>query len=155
MPLRTLLKDCVPPLALGLYRRYLRPYGYRGYYPSWAAAQAAAEGYDAPDVMAAIVASARRSYRGEEALPPLSWRLLAACQAASPPAAGRGPVTVLDFGGALGITWLNLRPWLADASRWRCAVVEQPPRRGRWPSGIRPPRPAVLWRSAQRLLAAG
>lgn len=106
---------------------------YRGDHASWASARAAAGGYDDAEILNKAVAATREVRDGRAV-----WErdtvlfheaaahepLLAALRAVARETDGR--LSVLDFGGALGSTWWQHRPWLAELAEVRWSVVEQP-----------------------------
>lgn len=123
------LKPFVPPVLWALAARGRNRIRWTGDYSSWGEAEAAAGGYDRPEIARQVSGAVARVLRGDaayerdgvtfrEAAPNLP--LLAAFSQM-----GREPVNVVDFGGSLGSTYLQNRAWLADhAPRWQ--VVEQP-----------------------------
>jgi putative methyltransferase (TIGR04325 family) len=127
------LKHAVPaPLRRWLRRRWHGAI-FSGDFSSWADAREASDGYDAEVIFERTVAAARAVRDGRAA-----WErdtVLFHTPAAHPPlldalracaAAADGRLRVLDFGGALGSTWWQHRPWLNDLAEVRWSVVEQP-----------------------------
>lgn len=125
------LKPYVPPklwLSLALRQPRLR---WEGDFSSWEEATRASTGYDAPAIVAGVeratqeVLAGRAAYERDGALfdePSANLPLLAALGLAY--AEKKTPFTVVDFGGALGSTFLQNRSWLKDMPlRWQ--VVEQ------------------------------
>lgn len=105
---------------------------YLGDFVSWAEARAVAGGYDSPLILAKTVAAARAVRDGRAAWerdtvlfsePEPNAPLLAALLAA----AGRhgGALSLVDFGGSLGSTWWQHRPWLRDLRSVSWSIVEQ------------------------------
>lgn len=127
------LRQLVPrPLRRAL-RRLVRPPLYRGDYATWAEAQRDARGYADPAIAEKVVAAARAVRDGHAAWerdtvlfhePAANAPLLRALRHAAAAAGGR--LRVADFGGALGSTWWQHRPWLADLAEVSWAVIEQP-----------------------------
>jgi putative methyltransferase (TIGR04325 family) len=111
-------------------RRYFRV-RWEGDYPTWSAAESACGGYANPSIVERVVSATRavRSGRGVYERdgvvfhePPPPWAGLAAVRELAS-RAGR-PLTVLDFGGALGTLYFQVKNELDANLRW--AVVEQP-----------------------------
>lgn len=131
--MKTLVKSLVP----GPARRWVRQaFGWRwlrGDYASWAEAAAVSRGYDDPEILARVLAASRAVRAGRA-----TWERDGVTFAGSPgptplqtalrrvAAAEAGRLDLVDFGGGLGSTWGQLRPWLrtVSAARWR--VVDQP-----------------------------
>lgn len=114
-------------------RRLLRPALYRGDFATWAEARRASRGYADPALIERVVASARAVRDGRAAwerdtvlfqAPEANGPLLQALRRAA--AAHGGNLHLVDFGGALGSTWWQHRPWLSDLASVRWSVVEQP-----------------------------
>lgn len=107
---------------------------YRGPYPDWSAAAAAAAGYGDAALVARLVEAARtaRARPGSweqdgvvrDAVPPDFPLLYALLRAAAAPAGRR--LTVLDFGGGLGTSYRQCRPYLPTGLPLHWRVVEQP-----------------------------
>jgi putative methyltransferase (TIGR04325 family) len=130
--LKRLLRAVLPaPLraALTAHRR-LR---FSGPYQTWADARHASTGYDAPAILERMTASARAVAAGQAAYErdtvlfrdPTPDPLLLAEITALTKIRPAG-VRVLDFGGALGSTWFQHRPFLAGLGTVAWHVVEQP-----------------------------
>jgi len=118
------------------WRRRLRRLGaqpvYTGRYSSWAEAAAASRGYADEGIFEKTLAAARAVRDGRAAWerdtvlfasPAANAPLLAALRLAA--AAHGQRLNVADFGGSLGSTWWQHRPWLADLAEVRWSVVEQ------------------------------
>lgn len=130
--LKRLLRAVLPaPLHAALVRR--RRLRFTGPYRTWSDARAASTGYNAPAILARMTASARAVAAGRAAYErdtvlfptPTADPLLLAeltALAATRPAGLR----VLDFGGALGSTWFQHRPFLASLPPVAWHIVEQP-----------------------------
>lgn len=103
-------------------------------YPSWDAAAAASQGYDAEDILARTEAATQLVLSGQAAFerdtvafaqmePPfaiLAGLLHAAADTRSP-----GSLNVLDFGGSLGSTYRQCRGFLDGFAPLHWSVVEQ------------------------------
>jgi putative methyltransferase (TIGR04325 family) len=106
---------------------------FTGDYHSWEAAQSASTGYDDPEILARTRAAMVKVRDGEAAFerdsvvfhtmeyrfPLLSGLLRAA-------AARGGRLSVVDFGGALGSSYFQCRPFVSVLEDLRWSVVEQP-----------------------------
>lgn len=101
-----------------------------GEYATWEGAAANASGYAAPEILEATRAATARVRDGEAAYerdtltfdkPQFQWPLLAGLLRS----AVGGRLSVLDFGGSLGTSYFQCRPFLPSLElRW--SVVEQP-----------------------------
>jgi putative methyltransferase (TIGR04325 family) len=125
-------------LLPGRVRRVLRRIGraplYRGDYASWTEARRASRGYDDAAIINKVIAAARDVRDGRAAWerdtvlfqePMANEPLLKALRHVATANAGR--LNLVDFGGALGSTWWQHRPWLGDLEEVRWSVIEQPP----------------------------
>ncbi len=131
--MKAALRQLVPrPLRRAL-RRLVRAPIYRGDHAGWAEARRAARGYADPAIAEKVIAAARAVRDGRAAWerdtvlfhePAANAPLLRALRHAA--AANGGRLRVADFGGALGSTWWQHRPWLADLAEVSWAVIEQP-----------------------------
>jgi putative methyltransferase (TIGR04325 family) len=124
--LRAVVRDLLPPALLRMVAA--RALSWRGDYADWDDAARQAAGYACPDLHDRIEAATCEVLAGRAAYeqdgicfsePSFRWPVLAAIQLACRHEGG----WVLDFGGALGSSWLRHRSLLGDL-RW--AVVEQP-----------------------------
>ena len=107
---------------------------FEGNYPSWEDARHAATGYDAEIILNRTRDALLKVKRGEAVFerdsvvfdrPDFSYPLLAALLRAALRADGQ--LRVLDFGGSLGSSYFQCRPFLCPAVReLRWIVVEQP-----------------------------
>lgn len=141
MQARALARDLLPPLVLRGLRTLRgapppdaaaeRPLGRTA--ASWDDAVRASTGYDAAEILRRVEAATRQVVAGQAAFerdsvafphiehpfPVLAGLLRAAAEA-------DGPLTVLDFGGSLGSSYRQCRPFLAVLPRVHWMVVEQP-----------------------------
>lgn len=132
--MRALLKDLLPPvLARALGRLRGGAIAFRGDYPGWDAARAASGGYGGEEIVRRAREAALKVKRGEAAMdrdgvafskPDFAFASLAELQRAA--GAGKGALTVLDFGGALGGCYRQFLSFGAHAPGLRWHVVEQP-----------------------------
>lgn len=132
--LKSLAINVLPPIVL---RGLLAVSGSRnrwsGNYPDWASAVAASSGYDA-DAIFDMVRKAASAVRDGEALwerdstcfyhEEYNWQLLACLMTVA--ARSGGALHVLDFGGALGSTYMQHRKIISGLSDCSWNVVEQP-----------------------------
>jgi putative methyltransferase (TIGR04325 family) len=142
--IKTVAKWVLPPILLLPFRALRRavdpppppeapPRWYVGDYPDWAGAAAAAQGYDAANILE-IQRAAMRKVRDGEAVyerdsvlfdkieyffPTLAALLLIASR-------NNNRLSVLDFGGALGSSYCQNRAMLAHLPELSWHVVEQP-----------------------------
>ncbi len=131
--MKAALRQLVPrPLRRAL-RRLVRPPIYQGDFASWTEAQRASRGYADPAIAEKTIAAARAVRDGQAAWerdtvlfaePAANAPLLRALRHAA--AAHGGRLRVADFGGALGSTWWQHRPWLGDLAEVSWSVIEQP-----------------------------
>ena len=129
-------RSLVRPLVPARWARWRRlRFGwqwFRGEHATWAAARAAAAGYDASAVLARVQAAVRDVQSGRAAWerdgvafaePAVNQPLLAALRLAAQENGGR--LAVVDFGGSLGSTWWQHRAALAERTAVQWRVVEQ------------------------------
>lgn len=123
----------LPPVAIGLLKRYFGSVRFEGDFPTWAAAVAECSGYDDAAIIdrvkdaALLVREGRAAYERDglsfqdEAYvwPVLSSLLWAAAR-------NGGNLSVLDFGGSLGSTYFQHRKWFEGLGRFKWSIVEQP-----------------------------
>ncbi len=108
------------------------PSGFFGDYPSWDVARASAEGYEQPAILAKTEAAMREILAGRASFerdsvllpePEYPWPLITCLLYAAQADGGR--LCVLDYGGALGSTYYQCRPFLENMSQLAWMVVEQ------------------------------
>ena len=132
--LRFLAKNILPPMVMrGLLTISGRRNKWSGNYPDWASAVAASSGYDA-DTIFKTVRKAAGAVRDGEALwerdstcfyhEEYNWQLLACLMIVA--ARSGSTLHVLDFGGALGSTYMQHRRMFAELLNFSWSVVEQP-----------------------------
>lgn len=132
--IKSLAMNVLPPIVLrGLLAVGGRRSKWSGSYPDWASAVAASSGYDA-DAIFDMVRKAAGAVRDGEALwerdstcfyhEGYNWQLLACLMTAA--ARSGGALHVLDFGGALGSTYMQHRKLFAELPECSWNVVEQP-----------------------------
>jgi len=134
MSLRQKLKRVLPPVLLDELRRVSGgAIRFCGDYANWDAATAAATGYDTDAILQRVLGATRAVVAGRAAFerdsvlfaePAFSYPLLAALLRAA--ALNEGRLNVIDFGGSLGSTYRQNRPFLAGLPQLRWCVVEQP-----------------------------
>lgn len=123
----------LPPALKELLRLFLRSHQFSGSYPSWNDAVRHSEGYNSHQIFE-TVRDAARAVRDGKALwerdsvlfhheeynyPLLTCLLRSAIR-------HEGRLHVLDFGGALGSTYVQNRRWLEHIPELSWTVVEQP-----------------------------
>ena len=132
-PLRSLAAEWMPPQARSFYRRHFTWRWFRGTYRTWEEAWAVSTGYGAPQILAKVLAAAETVRDGRAAFerdsvvfvePECDVALLAALEHVA--LARGGKMRVLDFGGSLGSTWFQLKPFLPPLAEVAWDVVEQP-----------------------------
>jgi putative methyltransferase (TIGR04325 family) len=130
---RTLLKDCMPPVAIRWIQQ-MRGEGirYEGNFTNWSEAIQHATGYDHEEILAKTLSATLKVVRGEAAYERDSvvfneieyvWPILAGLLWAA--ARNHGHLNVLDFGGALGSTYFQHRRFLEGLTEVHWNVVEQ------------------------------
>lgn len=127
------MRALLPPLiSRPLARRFL-DVRYTGDHGSWAVAARASTGYDAPNILAQVISSARSVREGRAAFerdgvafekPDYRWPLVACLLQEA--VKQKGSLRVLDFGGSLGSTYFQNRALLRGLKELRWGVVEQP-----------------------------
>lgn len=126
------IRPLVPGSWAHWWRRRFGWQWFRGDHPDWAAARAAAAGYDDAAVLARVLAATREVRAGKAkwerdgvafTTPAINEPLLAALREAAQ--LGGEPLMVVDFGGSLGSTWWQHRRALADLPGVQWRVVEQ------------------------------
>jgi putative methyltransferase (TIGR04325 family) len=132
--LRRWVRDWFPPPL----RRWARSFSSRslrlqGVFPSWQDALRHTSGYDSELILEKVREAALKVKAGEASFERDS--VLFACpQCNFPVVAGllraavesRGRLSVLDFGGSLGSSYFQCRPFLGKLAQLRWSVVEQP-----------------------------
>lgn len=123
-------------IVLHLKRFYLRfkyrRYGWSGNYPSWQKASTVCGGYDAGNILEKIKTAVLKVKNGDAVYErdamlfdkvEYSWPLLANLLWI----AGKknNELSVLDFGGSLGTTFFQTRPYLKHLSSLSWSIVEQ------------------------------
>ncbi len=126
--------NVLPPILLhGLVAISGKRNKWSGNYLDWASAVAASSGYDV-NIIFDLVRKAAAAVRDGEALwerdstcfyhEEYNWQLLACLMTAA--ARSGGALHVLDFGGALGSTYMQHRKIFSELSDCSWSVVEQP-----------------------------
>jgi putative methyltransferase (TIGR04325 family) len=131
--LKDRVRRWVPPDAIALGNAILgRGIRFKGEYATWAEAEAHATGYQAQAILDRAVAATEtvRSGRGafdcdgvSFAAPVHPFPLLAGLLLTA--ARDHGRLSALDFGGALGSSYFQCRPWLNGLEEFRWTIVEQ------------------------------
>jgi putative methyltransferase (TIGR04325 family) len=131
---REIVRSLTPPAVLQLRRRLRKDrLRFSGHPSDWADAQRMCSGYDSAEILQHVAQATRAVVRGEAAFerdsvlfhePALPFPLLAALLRAAVRNGGR--LDVVDFGGSLGSTYRQCRPFFEDHASIRWSVVEQP-----------------------------
>lgn len=130
--IRTIIADWLPPAVNRLYKRYFRWRWFRGNYSSWADATHDAGTYGEQEILGRVLKAALAVRDGRAAFerdgvtfaePRCEEGLLAAFEYVA--LSNRGHLSVLDFGGSLGSTWFQLRPFLPRQLKVDWHIVEQ------------------------------
>jgi putative methyltransferase (TIGR04325 family) len=132
MTLHSTLREWAPPALLRMYRRVRgASIQFDGNYPAWREAKAASRGYDDRQLVERVKLAMRQVLDGDGAcerdgvvLPTdeTNFPLVAALQYV---ALEHRPLRVLDFGGALGSTYCQMRKFFPDGVELHWDVVEQ------------------------------
>jgi len=129
--LKRMAKGLVPPLALRLLKGS-GGLGFRGDYATWQDAAADCSGYDQPAILERVteatqaVVDGRAVFERDSVLfdePEYNWPLLAVLQDVARRNGNR--LRVIDFGGSLGSTYRQCRPFFSGMDEVRWNVVEQ------------------------------
>ena len=135
MNVRSLLKDLLPPVVARTLRHpppSPPPFDFRGDYATWTEATAHCTGYDARNILETTRTAALKVQRGEAAFerdsvvfaqPEFCLPMLAGMARAA--AIDGGRLSVLDFGGSLGSSYFQSKPFLTGMRELRWSVVEQ------------------------------
>lgn len=130
--LKSSIKLLVPPIVASLAKRAERRGLFVGNYSTWSDARDASSGYDSAPILEHVTAAMLKVLKGEAAYERDSvtfdrvsyeYPLLAALLRVAAMAKGR--LSVLDFGGSLGSSFVQCRPFLAGIDDLRWSVVEQ------------------------------
>lgn len=106
--------------------------GFLGDFRSWDEAKNTSSGYDLPGILAKTESSMREILAGSATFerdsvllqkPEYPWPLISCLLSAA--FASKGRLSVLDFGGALGSSYYQCRPFIRSVSELGWAVVEQ------------------------------
>lgn len=123
----------LPPIALTALKRAIGSVSWNGDYPSWQAAMAECEGYDAQVILdrvteAALAVKEGRAAYERDSVPyqqkAYVWHVLSGLLWTAARRGGR--LSVLDFGGSLGSTYYQHKSWLEALPHFKWSIVEQP-----------------------------
>ena len=129
---KTIVEEWFPPVLLRWYREYIHPYGFFGNYDSWEALLQKTTGYDSEIILNKVknamlqVNEGQAVYERDSVLFDkihYSWPLLAGLLRIA--ALKKNRLSVLDFGGSLGVSYYQNRVFLSDLEELRWSVVEQ------------------------------
>ncbi len=130
--LKRFIKECLPPLVA----RVIQPsskLGFVGNYPDWQSAKNDCFGYDQPSILEVVTKATLEVVEGRAAFerdsvifdkPDFNWPLLAILQNIL--RKEDNTLHLLDFGGSLGSTYRQCKPFLEGASKIEWLVIEQP-----------------------------
>lgn len=132
MNLRKTLKRVLPPVLVEELRRYGAGITFAGDYGAWELAKHAATGYDANEIVRRVTHATRQVVAGNAAFErdaflfaehTYSYPVLATLMRSA--ALNQGQLRVIDYGGSLGSTFRQCRPFLQGLAQIRWCVVEQ------------------------------
>jgi putative methyltransferase (TIGR04325 family) len=129
------IKPWIPPVARQILLRFRSGYsGLSGIHESWEAAKLRSSGYDQASILEKTISATEIAVRSKSQVydrdsvifrnPIVPFPLLAFLLLESSRRGGR--LAVLDFGGSLGSTYRQCRPFLTHLSFLRWSIVEQP-----------------------------
>lgn len=129
-----MIKEILPPVLFRSLRRLKKDkYGWLGNYASWAEAKEDSGGYDSSLILEKVESAVQKVVNGEAVFerdsvlfdkPEYNRPLIGALMYA---AANRGgKLELIDFGGSLGSTYFQNRPFFKKLTSVRWTVVEQP-----------------------------
>jgi putative methyltransferase (TIGR04325 family) len=130
--IRSIIKQCLPPIVLNFLKRFLSKDFYFVNYSSWELAEQMSEGYHSDNIIEKVRKAAKLVFNGEStyerdsiifdriqySYPLLSSLLFVAANSKS--------LKVIDFGGGLGTTYQQNRKFISkikNVCEWR--IVEQ------------------------------
>jgi len=132
-----LARAVLPGVAADAYRSRQSIAGgesaYRGEYPDWKSAEAASTGYASDEIVKRVMAAALKVKNGEAVYErdsvlfderQYSWPVAAALLWSAQ--CNEGVLDVIDFGGSLGSSYFQNRPFLDGMKEVRWNIVEQP-----------------------------
>lgn len=132
--MRGFLRQLLPPALLPFLKRINGgSVRYLGNYRTWQEAACRCSGYEAAEILERVSAATENVLAGEAAFerdavcfkePDYSWPLIASLMWVA--SRSRGELDVLDFGGSLGSSFLQSRPFLEGLPKVRWNVVDQP-----------------------------
>jgi putative methyltransferase (TIGR04325 family) len=132
IPMKKFLLEIVPPLVLRWIMRIFHPYGFFGDYATWKEASKYSTSYDS-DLIVNKVRDAIRKVRDGEAVferdsvlferIEYSWFLLSGLLWVASVEGNR--LNLVDFGGSLGSTYYQNRPFLIHLEEIKWGIVEQ------------------------------
>ncbi len=130
---KSVLKEILPPFLIRWTNRYVeRRYGFHGDYPDWQTALAASDGYGTREILGRVKKAALRVKNGEAVFeqdsvlhyrPDYHWPVLAGLSRIA--ALRKNRLTVLDYGGSLGSSYFQNKPFLSSLTALKWLIVEQ------------------------------
>jgi putative methyltransferase (TIGR04325 family) len=130
--IKKIIKNFVPPAVLDFYFNFLNPYGFKGEYQDWRAAQSCSSGYDSAVILNKTKDALLKVKKGEAAYErdsvlfdkvQYSWPLLASLLYIA--ALNDNHLSLLDWGGSLGSSYYQNRNFLGALKELTWSIVEQ------------------------------
>lgn len=128
-----LIKDLIPPLLLRTLKQLRKDkYGWHGHFNSWEEAQKKSDGYDSQIIIDKVVASMQKLIDGEATFerdsvlfnePEYNWPLVAALFYIA--SKNKNKLEIIDFGGSLGSTYYQNKPFFNQLESVSWNIVEQ------------------------------
>ena len=128
-----MLRSMCPPIVWSfLTRIYFPSIRYRGNFENWQLASQASEGYSSEAIIRKVVEATEQVLAGKGSFerdgvvfdaPLYPYELIAPVLAVA--LENKGRLSVLDFGGALGSTYRQIRPLLNNVASIQWSVIEQ------------------------------
>lgn len=129
--IKKIINFIVPSGLMKLFISVFGDYSFWGNYISWKAATKASSGYDNPELLEKVVASAKRVRDGHAVYArdgvnfqevEYSWPMVAGLMCL---AAAQGELNVLDFGGAFGSSYLQFKSLALSMEKFSWNIIEQ------------------------------
>jgi putative methyltransferase (TIGR04325 family) len=132
--MKKIVKDILPP-ALFRVLKQLKPadYGWTGNYNNWQSAVTKSDGYDNKIILKKVSEALQKVKDGEATFerdsvlfdkPEYNWPLISALLYVA--ANHEGKLEIIDFGGSLGSTYFQNRPFFKGLKQISWNVIEQP-----------------------------
>jgi putative methyltransferase (TIGR04325 family) len=133
LKIKKIIKNLLPPVVSNFYFNSITPYGFRGEYKDWPAAQGSSFGYDSELILNKTKNALLKVKNGEAVYErdsflfdkiQYSWPLLASLLYVA--SDHDNCLNLLDFGGSLGSTYYQNRNFLDKLKELSWSIVEQP-----------------------------